>query len=106
MSRLDLGRVKGTDGAAATVTVGTVTTGAAGSSASVVNSGTSQAAVLDFTIPKGDNGQGAIPDDSISGRNYTLGVANGKPYLQDDASPSTTTILMQLVPKHTWTETT
>ena len=39
-----------------TVTVGTVTTGAAGSSAIVTNSGTSTAAVLNFTIPKGDTG--------------------------------------------------
>ena len=48
----------GADGAAATIAIGTVTTGAAGSSASVVNSGTSSAAVFDFVIPKGDNGEG------------------------------------------------
>jgi hypothetical protein len=46
----------GDDGAAATVTVGTVTTGSAGSSASVTNAGTSSAAVLDFSIPRGDTG--------------------------------------------------
>lgn len=46
----------GQDGAAATVTVGSTTTGAAGSSASVTNSGTTSAAVLDFVIPKGDKG--------------------------------------------------
>lgn len=46
----------GQAGAAATIAVGTVTTGAAGSSASVVNSGTSSAAIFDFTIPKGDKG--------------------------------------------------
>ena len=46
----------GQDGAAATIAVGTVSTGAAGSSATVVNSGTSSAAVFDFTIPKGDKG--------------------------------------------------
>ena len=46
----------GPTGAAATIAVGTVTTGAAGSSASVSNSGTSGAAVLDFTIPRGDTG--------------------------------------------------
>ncbi|WP_454647790.1 glycine-rich domain-containing protein [Bradyrhizobium liaoningense] len=43
----------GDDGAAATVAVGTVTTGAGGSAASVTNSGTSSAAVFDFTIPAG-----------------------------------------------------
>ena len=39
---------------AATVEVGTVTTGAPGTEASVTNSGTKNAAVLDFTIPRGD----------------------------------------------------
>ena len=48
----------GANGAAATITVGTVTTGAAGSSASVINSGTTAAAVLNFTIPKGADGTG------------------------------------------------
>lgn len=39
---------------AATVEVGTVTTGEPGTQASVTNSGTKNAAVLDFTIPRGD----------------------------------------------------
>ena len=47
----------GSDGQAATVKVGTVTTGAPGTSATVVNSGTTSAAVLDFTIPRGDKGE-------------------------------------------------
>lgn len=42
--------------AAATITVGTTTTGNAGTSAIVTNSGTSSAVVLNFTIPKGDTG--------------------------------------------------
>lgn len=46
----------GTPGAAASITVGTVTTGSPGSSASVVNAGTSSAAVLNFTIPAGATG--------------------------------------------------
>jgi len=46
----------GPSGAAATITVGTTTTGAAGTSASVTNSGTSSAAVLNFTIPRGAAG--------------------------------------------------
>ena len=46
----------GSAGAAATVAVGTTTTGSAGSSASVTNSGTSSAATLNFTIPRGDTG--------------------------------------------------
>jgi hypothetical protein len=48
----------GPSGAAATVSVGTVTTGAAGSQASVTNSGTTSAAMLNFTIPQGAPGTG------------------------------------------------
>ena len=48
----------GPSGAAATVSVGTVTTGTAGSQASVTNSGTANAAVLNFTIPQGAPGVG------------------------------------------------
>ncbi len=48
----------GPAGAAATVSVGTVTTGVAGSQASVTNSGTASAAVLNFTIPQGAAGTG------------------------------------------------
>lgn len=50
----------GATGAAATVSIGTTTTGAAGSSASVTNSGTSSAAVLNFTIPQGASGAGGL----------------------------------------------
>lgn len=46
----------GAPGAAATVTVGTTTTGEAGTEAAVTNSGTTSAAVLNFTIPKGEKG--------------------------------------------------
>jgi hypothetical protein len=48
----------GAAGTAATIAIGTVSTGAAGSSATVVNSGTSSAAVFDFSIPRGDTGSG------------------------------------------------
>lgn len=46
----------GSDGNAATIAVGSVDTGAAGSSANVVNVGTSAAATFNFTIPRGDKG--------------------------------------------------
>jgi hypothetical protein len=49
---------QGPSGSAATVSIGTVTTGAAGTDASVTNSGTSSAAILNFTIPRGDAGTG------------------------------------------------
>ncbi len=44
------------DGIAATVEIGTVTTGAPGSEVKVENVGTPTAAVLNFTIPQGENG--------------------------------------------------
>jgi len=43
-------------GIAATIAVGTTTTGAPGTSASVNNSGTSNAAIFNFQIPRGDVG--------------------------------------------------
>ena len=60
--------VQGIPGQAATVSVGTVVTGAAGSQAQIVNSGTTTSAVLDFTIPKGDKGDtGAKGDKGETG---------------------------------------
>lgn len=46
----------GATGTAATIAVGTVTTGAPGSSATVTNAGTSSAAVFNFAIPQGATG--------------------------------------------------
>ncbi len=46
----------GPTGTAATIAVGTTSTGPAGSPASVTNSGTSSAAVFNFTIPQGATG--------------------------------------------------
>jgi hypothetical protein len=47
---------QGNTGTAATIAAGTTTTGSPGTSASVTNSGTSSAAVFNFTIPRGDVG--------------------------------------------------
>lgn len=47
---------QGPAGNAATITIGSVTTSAPGTSAQVTNSGTSSAAVLDFVLPKGKDG--------------------------------------------------
>lgn len=51
----------GQDGAAATIAVGTTTTGEAGTQASVTNSGSASAAVFNFTIPKGEKGDKGEP---------------------------------------------
>lgn len=64
----------GQDGAAATIAVGNVTTGAAGSSASVTNTGTSSAAVFDFVIPRGDTG--ATGQNGQDGAAATIAVGS------------------------------
>lgn len=56
-TRADL---KGDTGDAATLDVGTTTTGDAGTDASVTNSGTTSAAVFDFTIPRGNTGSQGV----------------------------------------------
>ena len=56
----------GPSGTAATVQVGTVTTGEPGSEAAVTNSGSQQNAVLNFTIPRGDTGAGSGPVTLLS----------------------------------------
>jgi hypothetical protein len=93
----------GATGPAGTVAVGTVTTGEAGSSASVTNSGTSTAAVLDITIPRGDTGEQGDQgiqgdpggfDAAQEGRdvtdNYTLVLADAGRLVTMDASTAKT----------------
>ena len=69
---------QGKPGEAATIEIGTVTTAPAGSDAAVTNSGTSSAAVLNFTIPQGATGPKGEPgaNATINGVNaLTLQVA-------------------------------
>lgn len=69
----------GPAGTAATVTIGTVTTGAAGTQAQVTNSGTASAAVLNFTIPKGADGtggSGAVSSVNSKAGDVTLTAAD------------------------------
>ena len=54
-------------GPAATVAVGTVTTVAAGEPATVTNVGTSGAAVFDFEIPQGEDGEDGEGSGDVSG---------------------------------------
>ena len=67
----------GQDGQAATVTVGSTTTGNPGTNASVTNSGTSSAAILDFTIPRGADGvDGQDGSDGAPGQAATITVGS------------------------------
>lgn len=50
----------GEKGDSGTITVGTVTTGAPGTNVIITNTGTPSDAVLNFTIPRGDAGEGAV----------------------------------------------
>lgn len=74
------------EGISATIEIGTVTTGAAGTNASVTNVGTEQRAILNFVIPRGANGEqgsaGVGFDDATrieqnSGTNTLTAGANG-----------------------------
>lgn len=79
-----------------TIAVGTVTTGAPGSSAIVVNSGSSQNAVFDFTIPRGDvgsSGGGGSGFSFNSMNNWTTSITTGsKTYMYVCVIPYNTTI--------------
>ncbi len=54
----------GAAGQAATIAVGQTVTGQPGSAASVINSGTASAAVLEFTIPRGATGERGLTGDA------------------------------------------
>ena len=86
--------IDGVDGAAATISVGTVTTGAAGSSATVTNSGTSSAAVFDFTIPKGDTGNTGATGNGISSisKTSTSGLVDTYTILYTNTDTDTFTV--------------
>lgn len=72
---------QGPAGNAATITVGSVTTSAPGTSAQVTNSGTSSAAVLDFVLPKGKDGaDGGITVDEALSSTSTNPVQNNVIY--------------------------
>lgn len=68
---------KGDTGTAASITIGTVTTGAAGSNASVTNSGTASNVVLNFMLPRGKDGKdGGITVDAALRDTSTNPVQN------------------------------
>lgn len=89
---INAGYVRGAPGAAASVTIGTVTTLDAGSPATVENSGTSSAAVLDFGIPAGEDGTDGTgdvsgPASATDGHLALFDGTTGK-LMKDGGSPS------------------
>jgi len=88
----------GSPGTAATIAAGTTTTGAPGSSASVTNSGTSGAAVFDFTIPRGDVGAtGATGATGPAGPGVAAGGSTGQ-FLSKASGASYDTTWSTIVP--------
>lgn len=68
---------RGATGAAATIRIGTVTTGAPGSEAVVTNVGTANDAVFNFTLPRGEKGaDGGIDIDTALSDTSTNPVQN------------------------------
>lgn len=80
---------KGDTGTAATITIGSVTTGAPGTDVVVTNSGTSSAAILNFQIPRGTPGaDGGVTVDEVLNATSFNPIANRTVYaaLQDKVS--------------------
>ena len=84
----------GPQGPAATIQVGTVQTGAAGSSATVTNSGTSSAAVFDFSIPQGIQGSTGPTGNGIASivKTGTSGLVDTYTVTYTDGNTDTFTV--------------
>ena len=95
--------IQGEPGDAATVAVGTTTTGIAGSLAAVTNAGTTSAAVLNFTIPRGDTG--ATGSTGPQGPSGTIAVgststgAEGTDAAVTNSGTSTNAVLEFVIPR-------
>jgi len=75
----------GADGQAATIQVGTTTTGATGTAASVTNTGDSTNAVFNFTIPEGVQGPaGPAGPVGAAGLNFVGTWSSGTAYNPND----------------------
>ena len=93
----------GNDGEAATITVGSVTTAQPGTSAAVSNSGTPNAAVLDFVIPQGEKGDGAFTsikpgteDEPYIIQNYGYYCTTGVGWVQVGAQGQEASVISEL----------
>jgi hypothetical protein len=90
----------GAAGTAASVGVGTTTTGAPGSGAVVTNSGSSSAAVLDFTVPRGATGSTGTAGTAatVAVGTVTTGAA-GSSAVITNAGTSSAAVLNFTVPR-------
>ena len=85
----------GPTGTAATINVGTVTTNTAGSNATVVNSGTTSAAVFDFGLPGSPTVNAGTTTTNAAGTNATV-TASGTQYARvfDFGIPGNPTVVV------------
>ena len=98
----------GATGSVASVTVGTITTLAAGSQATVTNSGTSSAAILNFGLPQGAAGAaGSGGGTGSSGNPMVMAVYHPVGYTTSfysintpNASATETAAVLAYVPRH------
>lgn len=90
---LNIGAVSmvGPQGPAGAIQIGTVTTGNAGTQASVTNVGTPSEAILNFTIPKGDKGDTGNTGNGISNIEKTNTSGNVDIYTITYTNGSTST---------------
>jgi hypothetical protein len=86
----------GPQGPAGTISVGTVTASAPGGPAVIVNVGTSTAAILDFTIPRGEQGTQGI--QGIQGVQGVQGVPGEKGDKGDQGIPGTSGVAFATAP--------
>lgn len=86
-SALKLRFVAGATGPSGTIEIGTVTTGAPGSEATVTNVGSSTAAVFDFSIPQGDQGSPGDPGAPGDAATIAVGTVTTVP----DGTPASVT---------------
>jgi hypothetical protein len=89
----------GAQGPAGTIAVGTVTASAPGAPAVIVNVGTPTAAILDFTIPRGEQGtQGIQGIQGIQGVQGVQGVQGEKGDKGDQGIPGTSGVAFATAP--------
>jgi hypothetical protein len=77
-ARWALVAAKGGDGNAGTIAIGTVTTGEPGSSVEIENVGTASAAILNITIPAGQDGEPGEGEDGDPGPGLPAGGTAGQ----------------------------
>jgi len=80
----------GADGVAATITIGTITTLSPGTAATVTNSGTDTAAVLDFGIPQGAAGAAGAGTGDMLAATYDPNNKGGDAFAMANMSEDTT----------------